>query len=181
MDLSEIISVSGQSGLYKVVAKTKNGLIVESLSDNKRIPVYASQKVSALEEISIFLHSGDTPLSNVFKKIYEKENKGPAIDAKSDPEALKKYFSEILPDYDEAKVYTSDIKKVLSWYNMLQGLNMLKLKEEKKKEEEEETGEKVKESKPKGKSKPVAKTNTPVPKASAKGFGKTQTVRKTGA
>ncbi|MFH1320445.1 MAG: DUF5606 domain-containing protein [Bacteroidota bacterium] len=146
MDIEEIISVSGRNGLFKVIAKTPNGLIVESLEDNKRVPVFASEKVSALKDISIFTKTESVPLKDVFRKIYDKENGGASIDYKSEHEVLKTYLAEVLPDYDEEKVYVSDIKKLIKWYNILQKQNLL----EPEKEEKETSGEE-KEKKPEAK------------------------------
>ncbi len=130
MKLSEIIAVSGMSGLYKTVAQAKNSVIVESLEDKKRMPVYASQRVHTLEAISVFCTDKDIPLAEVFKKIAEKENKGPALDHKSSEADMLKYFGEVLPDFDKERVHTSDIRKMLMWYNILQKNNMLDFEEE---------------------------------------------------
>lgn len=140
MNLKGIISIGGHSGLFKVVSQSKFGLIVESLIDGRRMPAYTSQKVSALADISIFTTDEDVPLSEVFKKIYEKENGKEAIDAKSSNEELKRYFKEVLPEYDEERVYVSDIKKVISWYNLLHGKDLLN-KPEEEPEEESSAGE----------------------------------------
>ena len=182
MDLSGIISISGQPGLFKVVAQSKNGLIVESLIDKRRIPAYSSYKISALEDISVFTTGEDMPLSEVFQKIYDKENGGPAIDHKADDAALKKFFSEALPDYDEDRVYASDIRKMLSWYNLLHKNDLLKTKEQEaeaddKGEKKTKIEDKTKsapgpKAKPKGAAKPV-KTNAP--KVRAAGVRKTGT------
>ena len=115
MSLSEIIAVSGMSGLYKTIAQSKNSVIVESLADKKRMPVYASQKVNTLEAISVYTTDKDIPLADVFKKISEKENKGAAIDHKADDAELKAYFEKVLPDYDKERVHISDIRKMLQW------------------------------------------------------------------
>lgn len=119
MELKEIMAVSGKSGLFKVVAQTRNGMIVESLTENKRFPVYASDKVSNLAEISIYTLEKDVPLSDVFKNISDMEKGGKAIDHKSDDNSLKAYFEKALPEYDKERVYVSDIRKVINWYNIL--------------------------------------------------------------
>ncbi len=119
MDLSKILTIAGKSGLYKVVSQTSNGVIVESLSDGKKMPVFASHRSSSLEDISLFTLSEDKPLKEVLWEIYKKEDGKPAIDPKSDPDKLKSYFEEVLPDYDKDRVYTSDKKKVLTWYHIL--------------------------------------------------------------
>jgi hypothetical protein len=136
--LKGILAISGQSGLFKMVAESKNNIIVESLETGKRIPVYSSAKISALEDIAIYTIEGDKPLKEVFQAISEKENGGAAIAPKVSANELKAYFAEVLPDYDKDRVYVSDIKKVLQWYNNLQEKDMLDFSEteEEKKEEE---------------------------------------------
>jgi hypothetical protein len=202
MEFDKLISVSGYGSLYKIISKTNFGLIAESLEDGKRMPVYQSYNVSTLTDISIYKEDGEISLKEVFLKIYEKEEgKECPVTKSKDPE-IKKYFESILPDYDKEKVYTSDIKKLLKWYNQLVKSNLLDPEELKKKDEEateketetvaEETsdastkaqGDKKavkKEKTDTGKKKPVAKTNKPAAKkitnAPAK---KVQTVRKSG-
>jgi hypothetical protein len=117
--LKGILAISGQPGLFKVLSEGKNGAIVESLLTGKKQTAFASAKMSTLEDIAIYTTSEDFPLKEVFRKIHEQENGGAAIPANSKPEELKKYFEKILPDYDRERVYVSDIKKVLTWYNLL--------------------------------------------------------------
>jgi len=117
--LKGILAISGQRGLFKLVSQAKNSIIVESLIDGKRIPAYATSRISALEDISIYTEDEDVKLFDVFKAIYEKEEGGMAISPKSSGNELKSYFEEILPLYDKDRVYVSDIKKVLNWYNIL--------------------------------------------------------------
>jgi len=138
MNLKDIIAIGGRPGLYKFIAQAKNGIIVESLSDGKRLPAYSSDKVSALEDIAIFTEGEEVKLADVFKRIFEKENGGKSLNPKSSGDELKSYFETVLPDYDKDRVYTSDMKKVFSWYNQLHELNMLNFDEE---EPTEETGE----------------------------------------
>jgi hypothetical protein len=114
--LKEILSVSGQSGLFKLLSKTKNSIIVESLTDGRKIPVYATTRVSALDDISIYTTNGDWKLTDVFIIIFDNKT---AVDPKVPANILKETFKNILPDYDESKVYMSDIKKVFTWYNIL--------------------------------------------------------------
>jgi hypothetical protein len=135
MDLSGIISIAGMSGLYRVVAQTKNGLIVESLVDKKRVPAYSTNRVSALEDVSIYSTGDDVPLKEVFQKIFDKEKGAACIDHKSADAELRKYFKSVFAEYDEDRVYTSDIKKVLMWYNSLQKEGLLDKKEETKAED----------------------------------------------
>lgn len=139
--LKGILSISGQPGLYKLVAETKNNIVVESLDTNKRMPVYSTSKVSALEDIAIFTTKEDLPLKEVFKAISENENGGAAISPKSHDKDLKSYFQVVVPDYDKERVYVSDIKKVISWYNTLQEKGLLDFSEEESKEAETKQSE----------------------------------------
>jgi hypothetical protein len=127
--LKGILSVSGQSGLFKLVAESKNKIIVESLETLKRLPVHSTAKVSALEDIAIYTENGDLPLKDVFKAISEKENGGPAISHKATERELKQYFELVVPLYDRDRVYISDIKKVIAWYNALQQKELLDFSE----------------------------------------------------
>ena len=142
MDLTKILAISGKPGLYKMITQTKNGFIVESLLDEKRFPVFAHERVSTLEEISIF-SSGeeDIPLKDVFKTMFEKLEGKAAIDPKSDGAKLQEFFTEMVPEHDSERVYTSDIKKVLSWYNLLLEKELLNFDEEEESKEESETEE----------------------------------------
>lgn len=134
--LKGILSVSGHSGLFKLVAESKNNIIVESLDTNKRMPVYSTAKVSSLEDIAIFTENEDLPLKDVFKAINNLENGGAAISAKSPDKDLKAYFQKVLPEYDKDRVYVSDIKKVILWYNTLHEKNLLDFSEQDDKETE---------------------------------------------
>jgi hypothetical protein len=178
MDLSGIISIAGMSGLFKVIAQTKNGLIVESLIDKRRIPAYSTHKVSSLEDVSIYSTGDDVPLKDVFQKIYDKEKGGPCIDHKSPDAELKKYFKAAFPEYDEERVYVSDIKKVLNWYNALQKEGLLEKKEEAKTDEDKPKIKAPSEKAGTTKTKVKDQSAKPVKTASAK--VKTQGVRKTG-
>ncbi len=129
MKLSEILSISGKSGLYVLVSKNKNGVIVESISDKKRFPAFATDRISSLEEISMFTYEKDVPLREVFKSIFDKENGGKAIDPKSDPKVLKDYMESVLPEFDRDRVYVSDMKKLFTWYNLLQENNSIDFSE----------------------------------------------------
>lgn len=132
MQLKDIVSISGQSGLHKIISQTKAGVIVENLEDKKRIPVSSTAKISSLEDISIFTLSSDVPLKEVFIKYFKLQNGAIGIDPKSDQKILKKKFLEILPDYDQNRVYTSDMKKFFLWYNILQKNNLIEIEEEQK-------------------------------------------------
>ena len=119
MSLDKILSISGKPGLYKLKTQTRSGLLAESLSDGKKITVSTRQNVSLLSEIAIYTLTEEVPLGDVFAKISEKENGGEAISHKSTKDELEEYFFNVLPDYDEDRVYASDIKKVVQWYNLL--------------------------------------------------------------
>ena len=119
MDLSKILSIAGKNGLFKVVSQAKNAVIVESLHDGKRFPAFGHEKMSSLEEISVFTTGEDMPLKDVFKALHDKLEGKPAIDSKSDNNTLKKFFLEMIPEYDQERVYVSDIRKMVSWYNVL--------------------------------------------------------------
>lgn len=118
--LKTILSVSGKPGLYKLVSNGKNMVIVESLIDKKRLPIYARDKVVSLGDIAMYTLEEEVPLKDVFTSIKKKENGAKAsIPHTSKPEDLRKYLSEVLPNYDKDRVYDSDIKKLISWYNLL--------------------------------------------------------------
>ncbi|MBE0668643.1 MAG: DUF5606 domain-containing protein [Bacteroidales bacterium] len=138
MNLKDILAISGEGTLFKFIAQGKNAVIVENLETGRRISAGGTAKVSALDEIAIFTTGEDMPLGKVMDKIWEKENGGEAVSHKSPDGELKKYFAEVLPDYDSDRVYTSDIRKVLHWYNILNKLKLLVREEEEKKEDEKE-------------------------------------------
>jgi len=128
--LKGILSISGQPGLYKMVAEAKNKIIVESLVTGKRMPASASAKISSLEDIAVYTHSGDVPLREILKRISDHENGGTCLDPKAATPVVKKYFEAIIPDFDQERVYVSDIRKVLLWYNLLLQKEMLDFTEE---------------------------------------------------
>lgn len=118
--LTKILSISGKPGLYKLVSTGKSLNIVESVADGKKTPVYFSEKMVALSDVSIYTTESDVPLREVFIKIKEKEEgKKASLASKSSGSEVFKYFSEILPTYDTEKVYASDVKKIINWYNLL--------------------------------------------------------------
>jgi hypothetical protein len=141
MELSKILAITGRPGLYKMLAQTKNGLVVESLLDGKRLTAFSHERISSLEEISIFTTDEDLPLKDVLKKIFDKQNGEKAISHKSGGKELKAFFIEAVPNYDEENVYVSDIKKVIQWYNLLQEHNLLEFEEEEDKSDEETPAE----------------------------------------
>ncbi len=119
MSLEKIISVTGKPGLYEIIAQSKGGLIIESLIDNKRFPIATTHNVSVLDNIAIYTYEEEIPLRMVLKSIFEKEEGKECMSHKESSAKLTAYFLEILPDYDEERVYVSNIKKVLQWYNLL--------------------------------------------------------------
>jgi len=136
MDLSKVLAVSGKPGLYKMLSQTKSGFIVESLLDGKRFPVFAHERISSLQEISIFTTvDEDLPLKDVFKKIHTWAEGKQVPDPNTGGETVKKIFQEAVPEYDPERVYVSDMKKALIWYNLLLEKEMLDFTEEAPKEE----------------------------------------------
>ena len=125
MNLEGIIYVSGKPGLFKVVSNTKNTIIIESLTDKKRRPIHSHNQANMLQEIGIYTYNDTKPISDIFDKIAEKENGEKTISHKSSEDKLTNYFREILNDYDEEKVYLSDIKKVFQWYNTIQNAGLI--------------------------------------------------------
>ena len=143
MYLKDILSITGQAGLFKLVSQTKNGLIVENVETKNRIPAFSTSKVSALEDIAIYTYDEDLPLADVLQKMYKKLEGKPAISHKSSADDLKDFFSTMLPNYDKDRVYVSDIKKVVNWYNLLSRLDMIKFDEEKPEENDNVTDAEV--------------------------------------
>ncbi|MDE6828714.1 DUF5606 domain-containing protein [uncultured Alistipes sp.] len=119
MELKEILAISGQPGLYKYVAQSTRGVIVESLVDGRRLNAPASSKVSALTEISMYTEGDDIPLAEVFTRIYAHTGGKEAISHKESPEKLRAAFGEVIPEFDRDRVHASDIKKCFSWFNTL--------------------------------------------------------------
>ncbi len=160
MSLEKVLSIAGKPGLYKLKTQTRAGFLAESLVDGKTINVSGRHNVSLLSEIAIYTLTEEVPLRKVFEKIAEKEGGKETISHKAAKEQLEEYFFGIMPDYDEDRVYSSDIKKVLQWYNLLvkNGMTDFSEAKEETKEEEKEAGEKTK--------KVVAKKTT-APKAAA--------------
>lgn len=124
MSLDKVLSISGKPGLYELKVQTRTGFIAESMVDGKRSTIGLKHNVSLLSEISMYTYGGEVKLFDVFKSIATKENNGEAISHKEDNSVLIEYFREIMPEFDEERVYVSDIKKVLNWYNILQNKGM---------------------------------------------------------
>ena len=126
MTLDKILSISGKPGLYKIVTQTRTGAVVESLLDGKRLTVGAHSNISILSEIAIYTLTEEKPLREVLQLIKDKENAElTTISHKDSKIKLEEYFFEVLPDYDEDRVYASDIKKIIEWYNILQKNDLL--------------------------------------------------------
>jgi hypothetical protein len=125
MNLEKILSISGKPGLFVLKVQTRTGFVAESLLDGKKVTVSLKSNVSLLSEISVYTYEGEKPLSEIMQNIANKENKGVALSHKEDNAKLSAYFREVLVDYDEDRVYPSDIKKILNWYNMLQERGMI--------------------------------------------------------
>ena len=138
--LDQILSISGKPGLFKVLTQTRTGFIAESLIDKRKVNVNIHSNVSVLSEIAVYTLSEELPLREVLKKIMEKENGQPtSISHKDSKDTLEEYFFNVLPDYDEDRVYASDIKKIVQWYNLLQKHELLEaLNEEEEVASEEE-------------------------------------------
>ncbi|MCL7763080.1 DUF5606 domain-containing protein [Polaribacter sp. Z014] len=119
MEFNKIIAVTGKPGLFQVISQSKNAVIAESLVEKKRVAINAAQNVSLLENIAIYTYEEDVPLLNIFTAMYEKTEGKEALSHKESSKNLTAFFSEVLPGYDEERVYASNIKKVIQWFNIL--------------------------------------------------------------
>lgn len=135
MTLDKILAIAGKPGLFQLKIQTRTGFVAESLIDGKKITVGLKSNVSLLSEISVYTYTEEKPLTDIMRTIAIKEDNGPAISHKEENSKLIDYFLEVLPDYDQDRVYPSDIKKILNWYNMLQAKGLVS-KEEQKNEED---------------------------------------------
>ncbi len=149
MNIEKILSISGKPGLYALKVQTRSGFVAESLIDGKKITVGMKSNVSLLSEISLYTYSEEKPLADVLRAIAVKENEGPAISHKEDNDKLTAYFLEVVSDYDQSRVYPSDIKKILNWYNILQAKGLVSKDEPKIENAETVKDEVVKEVKAK--------------------------------
>lgn len=136
MSLKEIIAISGQGGLHKYISQSRSGLIVENIETGKRIGIPTSAQVSSLGDIAIYTYDKEVPLKVVFKSMAEKTQNGPALSAKASNDEIKSFFVSVLPDYDQERVYVSNMKKVIQWFNLLQQHNLLEVLNEPDAEEE---------------------------------------------
>ncbi|HQV35064.1 MAG TPA: DUF5606 domain-containing protein [Flavobacterium sp.] len=140
MSLQKILAISGKPGLFELKIQTRTGFVAESFLDGKKITVGMRSNVSLLSEIAVYTYDEEIKLAEVFKAIATKENDGPSISHKEDNGVLSSYFREVLPEYDEERVYASDIKKIINWYNMLQPKGLVTM-EALSQEVKEETAE----------------------------------------
>ena len=125
MDLTKIIAISGKPGLFKLISQAKGGFIVEDLDKGKKTSISAQNNVSLLENVAIYGVSEEYPLKEVFTRIYNKEKGEATISHKESGATLRKYIEEVLPEYDESRVYDSDLKKLFQWYNILQAKGLV--------------------------------------------------------
>ena len=175
IDLTGIISISGQPGLFKIIAQSKNGIIIEGLADKKRTNINSTTKVSTLADIGMYTTGDDKPIEEIITAVFEKEKGGPCVNSKADDKEIMAYFAQILPDYDKERVYTSNMRKLFNWYTVLQTTGNLKEKEAGKEGEENKTIKADKNN--------FAKTNLKDSSKNIKtsaGVTKTAGVRKTG-
>lgn len=137
MSLEKILAISGKPGLYELKVQTRSGFLAESLVDGKKLNVGLQSNVSLLSEISVYTYEGEKPLAEILKAIAEKEDDKETISHKEDKDKLERYFAEVIPNYDAERVYASDIKKILNWYNTLIIKGLISKNMEIKKREEE--------------------------------------------
>lgn len=138
MSLDKVIAIAGKPGIYELKQQTRSGFVAQSLLDGKRITVGIRHNVSVLSEIAIYTLTEEKPLREVLQAIKDKENGGPTINHKVSKDELEEFFFNVIPDYDEDRVYASDIKKVVQWYNILQQKDMLNFEAPEATSEEEE-------------------------------------------
>lgn len=148
MDLTGIISISGKPGLYNVVAQSNNSLIVENVETGRRMPAFATNKISALQDITMYTIEEDMPLPEIMQNIYEKQEGKEAPNHKEDISVLRDFATEVIPNCDHERIYDSDIRKLVQWYNVLQSSGLLEKKiAEAKEAEKADKKEKKKEKK----------------------------------
>jgi len=176
MSLEKVLSISGKPGLYKLKTQTRTGFLAESLLDGKTINVSGRHNVSLLSEIAVYTLTEEVPLREVFKKISEKEGGKETINHKASKEELEEFFFGVMPDYDEDRVYASDIKKIVQWYNMLikNGINDFSEAKEETQKTEKDSNDKPKEAKKLSAKKAVAQKSTTPKASSAKKGGATK-------
>ena len=160
MTLDKILAIAGKPGLFALKIQTRTGFVAESLIDGKKITVGLKSNVSLLSEISVYTYSEEKPLTEIMRAIAVKEDNGPAISHKEDNSKLVAYFLEVLPDYDQERVYPSDIKKIINWYNMLQVKGLVSKEEPKIENSEDVLEQAVKEVAAEKATKPAKKTKS---------------------
>jgi hypothetical protein len=160
MTLDKILAIAGKPGLFALKIQTRTGFVAESLIDGKKITVGLKSNVSLLSEISVYTYSEEKPLTEIMRAIAIKEDNGPAISHKEDNSKLVVYFLEVLPDFDQERVYPSDIKKIVNWYNMLQAKGLVSKEEPKIEKTEEVLEQAVTEVVTEKAEKPAKKTKT---------------------
>lgn len=141
IQLKDMLAISGKGGLFKYIAQARNGIVVESLEDQKRHVAPATARVSSLEDIAIFTVNEEIPLADIFFMIFEKSDGKEATSHKAAPEELKSSFKELVPEYDEDRVYVSDIKKVFQWYNQLHQHQLLEVIDKEEDKEDDKDGD----------------------------------------
>lgn len=183
MDLQGIISISGRPGLFKIVTQGKSNVIVESLIDKKRFPAFASEKISSIEDISIFTSEEDVKLTEVFASLLTQNEGKESISHKVEESVLRSTFTSVLPNYDIDRVYLSDIRKVFQWYNLLlkEGLLKLEVVEETEATPDGNVEKEAKKVKTEAVKKATKKVTTKEPKAAKPAVNKKASVVKTGS
>ena len=183
MDLQGIISISGRPGLFKIVTQGKSNVIVESLIDKKRFPAFASEKISSIEDISIFTYEEDVKLTDVFSTLLSQNDGKESINHKVEESVLRSTFTSVLSNYDIDRVYLSDIRKVFQWYNLLlkEGLLKLEVIEEAESASEGKIEKETKKVKTEAVKKTTKKVATKEPKVSKPAVSKKAPVVKTGS
>jgi len=156
MTLSEILSISGKPGLFTIISQTNNGLIVESVQDKKRIPVFSSHQVSVLEDISLYTKEDTLPMVDVMTRLFEHEKGEKSIDSKASKEKLEEKMETVFPEYDKDRVYHSDLKKLFKWYNLIIEYKLWNPEDEKEDEGGEKKADKILDKKDEKKPKTAA-------------------------
>ena len=144
MNLEGLISITGKSGLFKVISQGKNALIVESLADKKRIPITSRYHANTLEDIGVYTYEDTKPLAEIFDIIALKEQARQCISHKAEKDKLIAYFTDIVPEFDKDRVYISDIKKVIQWYNTMETAGLIQLPKTEKKSPKKKVAEEKK-------------------------------------
>ena len=126
MELKDLMAISGYPGLFRFISQGRNSIIVESLEDKKRMSAYSTSRISTLEEIAVYTETGELPLADLLKKMYGHTSGAEVLSHKAPAAEIKAFFEEVLPEYDRDRVYVSDMKKIIHWYNLLLKYDLLK-------------------------------------------------------